>query len=39
VDDQVQTGDVEVEELAVPAGAGDLQATECGQRRIEGLPE
>ena len=37
VDDEVQAGDVEVEELAVPAGTGDLEAAERAQRRVERL--
>ena len=37
VGDQVQPGDVQVEELAVPGHAGDLEPLQRGHRRVVGL--
>jgi hypothetical protein len=37
MDDEVHARDVEVEELAVPARAGDLQPAQRGEGRVEGL--
>src|SRR5262249_39472884 len=37
MDDEVQVTDDDVEELAVPSGAGDLPTVQGGGRRVEGL--
>ena len=37
MEDQVQAGGLDVEELAVPGDVVDQRALERGQRRVEGL--